>query len=161
MVAHFSMASGANRGFDCLLVPLMPGGDPKTRRFISELRGEGTLPTLTLEQPSDFTPEGQPLVKFPRLLTGKKSSSTILLKNNGIIPASGRLDFSSHEVSLRSLRSLPTALNHNAQRDPCVFRFAWTFTNGELCDGTISCLSIAPRLMAEQRFAHVTSATLS
>lgn len=74
------------------------GGDPATRRFTCELRGEGTLPTLTLEEPVNFNEAGQPCITFPRLLRGKKALATILLKNNGIIPATGRLDFTNHPV---------------------------------------------------------------
>lgn len=62
------------------------------------MRGEGTLPTLTLEQPTLRDDKGKPWLKFPRLLKGKKHTSTMLLKNNGIIAANGRLDFTSHKV---------------------------------------------------------------
>jgi hydrocephalus-inducing protein len=74
------------------------GGNPKTERFECEVRGEGTLPTLTLEQPALRDNKGQPWLKFPRVLKGKKHTATMLLKNNGIIAASGRLDFTSHKV---------------------------------------------------------------
>ena len=74
------------------------GSNPKTRRYTCLLRGEGTLPTLTLEQPTEFNADGQPFIKFPRILRAKKNTSTILLKNNGIIPATGRIDFSQHQA---------------------------------------------------------------
>ena len=49
------------------------GGDPATKQFTCDLRGDGTLPHVTVEEPSAFTAEGGPLVKFPRLLLGEAS----------------------------------------------------------------------------------------
>ena len=42
------------------------GGDAATRSFTCELRGEGTLPTLTLEMPQ--AEKGPQALRFPRLL---------------------------------------------------------------------------------------------
>ena len=42
------------------------GGDAATKSFSCELRGEGTLPTLTLEMPQ--AEKGPQALRFPRLL---------------------------------------------------------------------------------------------
>ena len=42
------------------------GGNSDTRSFSCELRGEGTLPSLTLELPQ--ADKGPPALRFPRLL---------------------------------------------------------------------------------------------
>lgn len=42
------------------------GGNPLTKMFTCELRGEGTLPSLTLELPT--AEKGPPVLKFPRLM---------------------------------------------------------------------------------------------
>jgi len=74
------------------------GGDPKTKQFTCDLRGDGTLPHITVEEPSALTPEGAPLVKFPRLLLGKRLTRPITLRNNGIIPAVCRVDMPHSNV---------------------------------------------------------------
>jgi len=55
-------------------------------------RGDGTLPHVTVEEPAALDERGAPLVKFPRLLLGKRLTRPITLRNNGIIPAVCRVD---------------------------------------------------------------------
>ena len=74
------------------------GGDPKTKQFTCDLRGDGTLPHVTVEEPAAFSEEGTPLVKFPRLLLGKRLTRPITLRNNGIIPAVCRVDMPRSDV---------------------------------------------------------------
>ena len=45
------------------------GADPKTKQFTCDVRGDGTLPHVTVEEPSTIAEEdGLPLVKFPNCL---------------------------------------------------------------------------------------------
>lgn len=68
------------------------GGDPKTSSFQCELRGEGVLPHVTVLEPTTRTPAGRPLLKFNRLLVGREQSLPLVLRNDGSLPASYRLD---------------------------------------------------------------------
>jgi len=49
-----------------IFVAEVENGDPKnpSGKFQFELRGEGTLPSLLLEKPTELTPEGLPLLGF-------------------------------------------------------------------------------------------------
>lgn len=67
----------------------------KTLSF--ELRGEGTLPRVVVEKPTLRSKTGLPLLKFKRLLVGTSQSLPIVLKNEGIIPAKVKLDWSMKE----------------------------------------------------------------
>ncbi|KAJ3215867.1 hypothetical protein HDU67_010224 [Dinochytrium kinnereticum] len=69
----------------------------KTRTLSFELRGEGTLPRVTIEKPSLRNKNGLPFLKFKRLLVGSSQVSPIVLKNEGIIPAKVKLEWSFNE----------------------------------------------------------------
>lgn len=51
-----------------IFIAEVENGDHKTPagKMQFELRGEGTLPSLLLEKPSELTPEGYPHLIFPR-----------------------------------------------------------------------------------------------
>lgn len=68
------------------------GGDPATRAFTCEVRGEGTLPSLSLQEPDVFDAAGRPVLKFGRLLVGRTKTLRINLKNNGVMPVTARLE---------------------------------------------------------------------
>ena len=68
------------------------GGDPRTKSFSCELRGEGTLPHLVLSQQQTFNEEGFPAMDFARVLLGKEVRLPVVLRNDGVIPATGRVD---------------------------------------------------------------------
>lgn len=51
---------------------------------------------MSVEEPAAFNEEGQPLVAFPRLLLGKRMTREITLRNNGIVPASCRVEMANH-----------------------------------------------------------------
>ncbi|KAG2489301.1 hypothetical protein HYH03_012133 [Edaphochlamys debaryana] len=72
------------------------GGDPKTKSFSCEVRGEGTLPTLTISEPTLIDAQGRPTLKFPRVLRGRSNTARITLKNNGILPAKARIEMPPH-----------------------------------------------------------------
>lgn len=66
MAVHF--APTAIRSYSATFEAVVEnGGDAATRSFSCELRGEGTLPSLTLELPQPD--KGPPALRFPRLLT--------------------------------------------------------------------------------------------
>ena len=72
------------------------GSDPSTNNLTCELRGEGTLPTLTLLEPSTFDTSGRPCCSFGRVLLGRASVQAITLRNNGQLPATARLEAPPH-----------------------------------------------------------------
>lgn len=47
------------------------GTDPKTNKLTFEVRGEATLPQVSILQPNVKSKQGQPLLKFKRLLLGR------------------------------------------------------------------------------------------
>ena len=66
------------------------GTEPKTNSLVFEVRGDGTLPRVSILQPRHRNDKGQALVSFKRLLKGKTQTETILVKNEGILPANLR-----------------------------------------------------------------------
>ena len=62
------------------------------------MRGEGTLPHVSVETPEKLNEEGHPVMEFPRLLLGKTHTLPITLRNNGIIPATARLEMAPSDV---------------------------------------------------------------
>ena len=68
---------------------LVENGDPKSKsgKLSFELRGEGTLPCLVLEQPSALNEESIPLLKFRKTRLGNSQNLPIVLKNEGGVPA--------------------------------------------------------------------------
>eukprot|EP00798_Chlamydomonas_sp_ICE-L_P006741 gene6741-3411_t len=72
------------------------GSDPKTKGMTCEVRGEGTLPSISIQEPAQFDPSGRPLLSFGRLLLGRPTTLKLNLRNNGILPASARLDMEPH-----------------------------------------------------------------
>ena len=74
------------------------GADPKTKQFTCDVRGDGTLPHVTVEEPSTIAEEdGLPLVKFPKMLLGRRMTKPIVLRNNGILPAVLRAEMMTHK----------------------------------------------------------------
>ena len=73
---------------------IVDNGDsnPKTHKLVFDLRGEGALPTIKIEKPKEWFDERTPLVKFNKLRVGKTSKQTIVLKNDGQVPASVKWD---------------------------------------------------------------------
>ena len=68
--------------------------------FRCELRGEGTLPTLSLSLPgsgqgSTFSDSGEPVLQFPRLRLGKEKEISLVVRNDGSVPARGKLEMAS------------------------------------------------------------------
>ena len=72
--------------------------DPTTNQLSFELTGEGTLPCVTVEQPTLVHVDGSLLVDFPRTRVGKKNQSPIVLRNGGTVPVSIYFTMESHPV---------------------------------------------------------------
>jgi len=77
---------------------LVEGGEPnpKTHKLSFELRGEGTLPTVSLVS-SQIGDDGKLHLKFPRTRVNKTSSLEIPLTNGGLIPATVKFDMEYHK----------------------------------------------------------------
>lgn len=74
-------------------------GDPQSPsgKLTFELRGEGTLPSLLIEKPSELDTDGTPILKFKKTRIGRDGTHSIILKNEGQVPATARFDAIRHE----------------------------------------------------------------
>ncbi len=61
-----------------------------------QIRGEGVLPSLALQQPTSFDASGRPCLKYGRVSRTRPSTQRINFKNNGLIPASARMEWVPH-----------------------------------------------------------------
>ena len=77
---------------------IVEGGEPspKTHKLFFELRGEGTLPTVS-QQGSILSDDGKSLLKFPRTKLTKYSKIPINLMNGGLIPATVKFEMDYHK----------------------------------------------------------------
>ena len=66
------------------------GSEPKTNSLVFEVRGDGTLPRVSILEPKQRNDKGQALLAFKRLLLGKTQTMSIMVKNEGILPANVR-----------------------------------------------------------------------
>ena len=73
------------------------GSDQKTGALRFELRGEGTLPTLLLESPNEYDNDGNPILKFKKTRLNKSAMGQIVLKNEGVVPATVKFEPLVHE----------------------------------------------------------------
>ena len=79
---------------------IVVNGDPESKRgkLVFELRGEGTLPSLLVEKPDEFDNDGTPALRFKRTRLGREAVLSIVLKNEGQVPATARFDALRHEA---------------------------------------------------------------
>ena len=84
--------------------------EPKTHKLTFDLKGEGALPTLRVEQPKEYLDERTILLKFPRTRVGKTNNQQISLKNDGSIPATAKFDLSPSD-SFKFLDNSSISLN--------------------------------------------------
>ena len=71
--------------------------EPKTHKLIFDLKGEGALPTIKVEQPKEYADERTLIVKFPKTRIGKSCTQSIILKNDGTIPATAKFDLTPND----------------------------------------------------------------
>jgi hydrocephalus-inducing protein len=78
---------------------IVEAGDPnsKSGQLTFELRGEGTLPTLLVEKPEEVDAEGTPVLRFRKTRIGRDAVLSIVLKNEGQVPATARFDALRHD----------------------------------------------------------------
>ena len=78
---------------------LVENGDPESKsgKLVFELRGEGTLPTLLVEKPDEVDGEGTPVLRFRKTRIGRDATLSIVLKNEGQVPATARFDALHHD----------------------------------------------------------------
>ena len=62
-----------------------------TKSLTFDLVGEGTLPHVSVTKPSARNEAGVPLLQFPRLLLERSAKQPLVLRNEGILPATARL----------------------------------------------------------------------
>lgn len=64
----------------------------KHGKLIFDVRGEGAMPTLKIDKPKDWLDERTLQLKFPRMRLGKEQIENIVVKNDGVIPATTKFD---------------------------------------------------------------------
>jgi hypothetical protein len=57
--------------------------ETKQNKLVFELRGEGTLPTLQIQKPTDTETDGTAVLRFKKVRIGKELILPIILKNEG------------------------------------------------------------------------------
>ena len=62
-----------------------------TKSLTFDLVGEGTLPHVSVTKPSARNEAGVPLLQFPRLLLERSAKQPLVLRNEGILPATVRV----------------------------------------------------------------------
>lgn len=82
-------------------------GNPATARFTCELQGKGVLPSLTVIEPTAISADGKLQLKFPRLMPNKTAKRRLVVRNNGAIPVTARLEDTQH-ATFHLLEGLPT-----------------------------------------------------
>jgi hydrocephalus-inducing protein len=70
---------------------------PQFNNLTFDLRGDGAMPTLKLEKPKEWINESTPLLKFSKTRLGKRAVESIVIKNDGLIPATVKFDVTQHK----------------------------------------------------------------
>ena len=85
--------------YSALFEAIVEGGDsnPETGVLRFELRGEGTLPTIVLDQPQEFGEDGSAILRFKKTRISKYSTNVISLKNDGTVAATVKFEPISNE----------------------------------------------------------------
>jgi len=110
---------------------IVESGDPdsKTGKLVFELRGEGTLPTLQVEKPTEHENDGTPALKFRKTRIGKDTIIPIILKNEGQVPATARFDAITND----SFSFEGSSLNHTiTQKSYHAFDIRFTPTKAQV-----------------------------
>jgi hypothetical protein len=71
------------------------GTDPVTKYLSFELRGDGAVPSISLTGPPVFGDEGGEL-SFGKLSVGRSHEVRMALRNDGMLPATARVDWKSN-----------------------------------------------------------------
>jgi len=71
--------------------------NPKTGKLVFDLRGDCALPSLKVEKPKEWLDDRTPILKFPKTRVDKAVTLPIILKNDGLIPATVEFDLKANE----------------------------------------------------------------
>ena len=113
------------------------GEDPKTRGFRCELRGDGTLPHVRVEEPGGFDERtGLPTIRFPRTIVGRKVTRDVVLRNDGVLPAHVRVDHAEPPAVAADAND-PDAATSNAADDRRAFELRGGGVTAELLAGRV------------------------
>ena len=74
------------------------GSDQSSNLLRFEIRGEGTLPHITIEKPMTRDDRGNPLLFFPKIIAGRSRSLPVVLRNEGILPATAKFEMTHFSV---------------------------------------------------------------
>ena len=91
------------------LVEGVPAAFGKPRSLVFEVSGEGTLPRVSLTQPTARNRRGQPLLRFRRLLLGRTEALPLAFVNDGPLPARVDVDLVDPDGAFRLLAVLDDA----------------------------------------------------
>ena len=97
-------------------------GDSKSgktgKSLLFDLGGSGTLPCIAFDQPSELTAEGSLLIDFGRLLVDRSSRRKLVVRNDGVMPATCLFDLEGNETGAFMFPAKGTSLTVNpAQKE--------------------------------------------
>ena len=95
----------------------VPAAYGKPRSLLFEVSGEGTLPRVSLTQPTARNRRGQPLLRFRRLLLGRSEALPLAFVNDGPLPARVDIDLVDPDGAFRLLAALDDADSTSAVGD--------------------------------------------
>lgn len=75
-----------------IVATVVGGTDPQTNELKFELRGDGAVPSVSLQGPPLFGDEGGEL-QMGKLALGRSHAVSMTLRNDGLLPATARVDF--------------------------------------------------------------------
>eukprot|EP00049_Salpingoeca_infusionum_P004740 m.82988 g.82988 ORF g.82988 m.82988 type:complete len:5086 (+) comp12709_c0_seq1:219-15476(+) len=73
--------------FAAVFEAVVDNGDPTSNNVRFNVTGEGILPRVSITKPTTRTPDGLPLLQFPRTLVGGVRKQVLVLRNDGPIAA--------------------------------------------------------------------------
>ena len=112
------------RSFSATFLAAVEGGtDPRTKKLEFTLAGEGTLPCVSVVEPIARAADGRLVIDFDRVRQGKSRTRHIVLRNDGIVPATVRFDMAFSDEFRFAARgtSMKLAIGET-QRLPVVFK---------------------------------------
>jgi hypothetical protein len=82
-----------------------------------DLGGSGTMPCITVEEPTQRLPDGSLLIDFNRVHLDRTSSRTISLRNHGVVPATCLFDVTGPEGFLFDHRDAALTIEPGQKED--------------------------------------------
>jgi hydrocephalus-inducing protein len=66
--------------------------NPKTHMLQFDLRGEGVMPTLRLDKPTEYIDDTKALLQFGKVRVGRTTKKTIIMRNDGSMPGTAKFE---------------------------------------------------------------------